>query len=59
MKYLYLAISSIILMYLIIILFVYFYQRNLLYNPSENNYLNDEIKFSYKEIFIKLMKILN
>ena len=53
MKYLYLAISSIILMYLVIILFVYFYQRNLLYNPSENNYLNDEIKFSYKEIFIK------
>jgi hypothetical protein len=40
-------------MYLVIILFVYFYQRNLLYNPSENNYLNDEIKFSYKEIFIK------
>jgi fermentation-respiration switch protein FrsA (DUF1100 family) len=40
-------------MYLIIILFVYFYQRNLLYNPSENNYLNDEIKFSYKEIFIR------
>ena len=53
MKYLYLAISSIILMYLVIILFVYFYQRNLLYNPSENNYLNDEIRFSYKEIFIK------
>jgi len=40
-------------MYLVIILFVYFYQRNLLYNPSENHYLNDEIKFSYTEIFIK------
>ena len=53
MKYLYLAISSIILAYLVIILFVYFYQRNLLYNPSENNYLNDTIGFSYKEIFIK------
>ena len=56
MKYLYLAISSIILMYLVIILFVYFYQRNLLYNPSENNYLNDEIRFSYKEIFIETDK---
>ena len=42
MKYLYLAISSIILVYLLIILFVYFYQRNLLYHPSENNYLNDK-----------------
>ena len=40
-------------MYLLIILFVYFYQRNLLYNPSENNYTNDKINFSYKEIFIE------
>ena len=52
-KYLYLALSSIILAYLVIILFVYFYQRNLLYHPKENNYLNDKINFSYKEIFIQ------
>ena len=52
-KYLYLAISSIILVYFVIILFVYFYQRNLLYHPSENNYLNDKISFNYKEIFIE------
>ena len=56
MKYLYLAMSSIILAYLVIILFVYFYQRNLLYHPSENNYLNDKISFNYKEIFIKTDK---
>ena len=56
MKYLYLAISSIVLAYIAIILFVYFYQRNLLYHPSENNYLNDKINFSYKEIFIKTNK---
>ena len=56
MKYLYLAVSSIVLAYLIIILFVYFYQRNLLYNPSENNYLNDKINFNYKEIFIETDK---
>ena len=55
-KYLYLAISSIILVYFVIILFVYFYQRNLLYNPSENNYLNDKISFNYKEIFIETNK---
>jgi len=53
MKYLYLAISSSILAYIVIVLFVYFYQRNLLYHPSENNYLNDKISFNYKEIFIK------
>jgi uncharacterized protein len=56
MKYLYLATSSIILAYLVMILFVYFYQRNLLYNPSENNYLNDKIDFKYKEIFIETDK---
>ena len=56
MKYLYLTLSSIILAYFLIILFVYFYQRNLLYNPSENNYLNDKISFNYKEIFIETDK---
>ena len=56
MKYLYLALSSIILAYFVIILFVYFYQRSLLYNPSENNYLNDKISFNYKEIFIETDK---
>jgi alpha-beta hydrolase superfamily lysophospholipase len=53
MKYLYLAISSIIITYSVVILFVYFYQRNLLYHPSENNYLNDKIGFNYKEFFLK------
>ena len=56
MKYLYLAVSSVVLAYLIIILFVYFYQRSLLYNPSENNYLNDKINSNYKEIFIETDK---
>ena len=56
MKYLYLAISSVILAYFVIILFVYFYQRSLLYHPSENNYLNDKINFNYKEIFIETDK---
>jgi len=52
-KYLYLVISSIILVYFVTILFIYFYQRSLLYHPSENNYLNEKIKFSYEEIFIE------
>ena len=53
MKYLYLTVTSITLAYLVINIFIYFYQRNLLYNPSENNYLNDKINFNYKEIFIE------
>ena len=53
MKYLYLITTSIILAYLAIIIFIFFYQRNLLYNPSENNYLNDKINFKYQEIFIE------
>jgi fermentation-respiration switch protein FrsA (DUF1100 family) len=56
MKYLYLTVTSITLAYLVINLFIYFYQRNLLYNPSENNYLNDKINFNYKEIFIETDK---
>ena len=52
-KYFYLTIASIILVYLLIISFVYFYQRSLLYHPGENNYLNEKINFNYKEIFIK------
>ena len=52
MKYFYLAATSIILAYIGITIFIYFYQRNLLYHPSENNYLNDKITFEYKELFI-------
>ena len=56
MKYLYSALSSVILAYIIIVLFTYFYQRKLLYHPSENNYIGDEIKFKYKEVFIEVDK---
>ena len=54
MKYLYLTLSSLIIAYLVMIIFIYFYQRNLLYHPSENNYQNDKIQFNYDEIFIKV-----
>ena len=54
MKYLYLIFSSIIIAYLVLLVFIYFYQRNLLYHPTENNYQNDKIQFSYEEIFIKV-----
>ena len=54
MKYLYFTVSSIIIAYIVVIIFVYFYQRNLLYHPSENNYQNDKIQFNHQEIFIKV-----
>jgi len=54
MKYLYFTLSSIIIAYIVVIIFVYFYQRNLLYHPSENNYQNDTIQFNHQEIFIKV-----
>ena len=54
MKYLYLIFSSIVIAYIVVAIFIYFYQRNLLYHPSENNYQNDKIQFSYEEIFIKV-----
>jgi len=54
MKYLYLTLSSLIIAYLVLIIFIYFYQRNLLYHPSENNYQGDKIQFDYEEIFIKV-----
>ena len=42
----------IILCYLLVVVFVFFYQRNLLYHPFENNYSTDKANFSYKEVFI-------
>ncbi len=56
MKYLYLALSSIILAYIIIVLFTYLYQRKLLYHPGENNYTGNEIQFDYEEVFIEVDK---
>ena len=54
MKYLFITLSSIVVAYLVVLVFIYFYQRNLLYHPSENNYQNDEIKFKYEEVNIEV-----
>ena len=48
----------IVLIYLIIVGFMYLNQRKLLYLPSENNYLDDQIEFNYEEIFIDVEKNL-
>ncbi len=54
MKYLFITLSSIVIAYFVVVVFIYFYQRNLLYHPSENNYQNDEIKFDYEEVNIEV-----
>ena len=54
MKYLYITILSFVVAYLAVLIFMYFFQRNLLYHPTENNYQNSKIQFDYEEIFIKV-----
>lgn len=56
MKYIYLSILSLLGAYSLILIFIYFNQRNLLYHPSENNYLDDQIKFNYEEVKINVEK---
>ena len=51
-KYLFNFILAAILIYSLVLIYIYFFQRNLLYHPKENNYLDKKINFDYKEIFI-------
>ena len=45
-------LQIIIFVYLIILVFLYFYQRNLLYHPNENNYSGDKISVEIKKVKI-------
>jgi len=54
MKYLYLSLLSLLAVYLLVLLFIYFTQRNLLYHPGDNNYLDDKVQFNYKEVLIEV-----
>ena len=45
-------LQIIILVYLLVLVFLYFYQRNLLYHPNENNYSNDQISVSIEKVKI-------
>ena len=55
----YTALAIIILCYLLAVVFVFFYQRNLLYHPFENNYSTDHANFSYEEISIQTSNEIN
>tara|TARA_B100001063_G_scaffold245132_1_gene279885 strand:+ start:1194 stop:1994 length:801 start_codon:yes stop_codon:yes gene_type:complete len=56
MKYLYFIIFSLASAYTLVLLFIYLNQRNLLYHPTENNYLEDKINFNYEEVWIETEK---
>lgn len=59
MKYIYLSILSLLAAYSLILIFIYFNQRNLLYHPSENNYLDAQINFNYEEVQIYVDEEIN
>ena len=56
MKYIYIFFTSALFIYLILLTLIYLNQRKLLNLPSENNYLDDPIKFNYTEFFIEVDK---
>ena len=38
------------LVYFLVLVYLYFFQRNLMYHPNENNYSNDELKVNVEKI---------
>ena len=53
MKYLTIILLSFLIIYFLIIVLTYFFQRNLLYHPNENNYLNDKLALTIEKVKIK------
>ena len=41
-----------VFLYLIVLVSLFFYQRNLLYHPNENNYSGDKLRVEVEEIKI-------
>jgi fermentation-respiration switch protein FrsA (DUF1100 family) len=52
-KFFYISLLLGLITYLIVLTYIYLFQRNLLYHPSVNGYQGDEINFNYEEVFIK------
>ena len=46
-------ILTIFFVYFLVLVFLYFYQRNLLYHPNENNYSGDKISVKIKKVKIR------
>ena len=47
-----LFLQIITFVYILILIFLYFYQRNLMYHPNENNYSDDQITVNIKKVKI-------
>ena len=45
-----LSIQIIFLIYFLILIFLYLYQRNLMYHPNENNYFGDQLSVSINKV---------
>ena len=56
MKYIYLLILPLLAAYIFVLIYIYINQRNLLYHPAENSYLENKIEFNHEEIWIKTEK---
>ena len=52
-------IIVILLIYLSVLIYLFFFQRNLLYNPNENNYSGDKLKVDIEEVQIKTSDNIN
>jgi uncharacterized protein len=52
-------IIAISLIYLSVLVFLFFFQRSLLYHPNENNYFNDKLKVDIEKIQIKTSDNIN
>ena len=46
-------ILTIFVIYFLVLVFLYFYQRSLLYHPNENNYLGDKISVDIENVKIQ------
>ena len=46
-------IQLIVIGYFFLLAFLYFYQRNLMYHPDENNYFNDKLSVDIEKIKVQ------
>jgi uncharacterized protein len=59
-KNFFLSITIVILLiYLSVLIYLFFFQRNLLYHPNENNYSGDKLKVDIEEVQIKTSDNIN
>jgi uncharacterized protein len=59
MNYLSLILVTFALIYFLLVILTYIFQRNLLYHPNENNYANDQLIVPIEKILIKTKDNIN